>query len=68
MDTTVKHIDHEITLAAAFFEQAYRDEINRIQRFGGDLTRARLLYRQWHAYREAVGTTTHFSFSDPPAA
>jgi hypothetical protein len=68
MGAPVKHVDHEIALAAAFFEQVNRDEINRIQRFGGDLTRARLLYRQWHASREAIGTTRHFPFSDLVAA
>jgi hypothetical protein len=45
------------SLAAVYFEQAYREEIARVQRFGGDLAKAREFYHQWHAYREAAEPT-----------
>lgn len=44
----------QLEALASHFEEAYLQELDRIQRFGGDLAKARRLFRQWHAYREAL--------------
>ncbi|MBI4236234.1 MAG: hypothetical protein HY688_02610 [Chloroflexi bacterium] len=53
---------------AAHFEQAYRQEILRVRRFGGDLVEARRLYQQWHVYREALAARDRALWGVPARA